>query len=138
MAKQETFRDIALSSPRKDQELWRWLYTELRAAILDGTPQTRSKAAIDSQRGEAVQPLQGHSCCGLRAASVGGLHALSDECRNVCCGRSSCPAFVSLASSVFQSNDLSGDRIQANGGADEGQSDDPFGPECSWTGLSEL
>ena len=32
----ETFQDLVLE-PRKDgQEMWRWLYTELRSAIIDG------------------------------------------------------------------------------------------------------
>jgi GntR family transcriptional regulator/MocR family aminotransferase len=36
MPKTETFQDLALNRCPKGQELWRWLYTELRAAILDG------------------------------------------------------------------------------------------------------
>ena len=71
MAKAETFQDLSLTPPSKDQELWRWLYTELRAAILDGRlprgarmPSTRSlakqyslsrgtvMAAFDQLRGE--------------------------------------------------------------------------------------
>ena len=49
MAKEETFQDISLNLPSDKQELWRWLYTELRGAILDGRlkpgarmPSTRS------------------------------------------------------------------------------------------------
>jgi GntR family transcriptional regulator / MocR family aminotransferase len=51
MAKAESFQDLSLAPPGKSQELWRWLYTELRAAILDGRlkrgariPSTRSLA----------------------------------------------------------------------------------------------
>jgi GntR family transcriptional regulator / MocR family aminotransferase len=36
MAKEETFQDLSLGVPSKERDLWRWLYTELRAAILDG------------------------------------------------------------------------------------------------------
>jgi GntR family transcriptional regulator / MocR family aminotransferase len=49
MAKEETFQDLSLNSPSNKVELWRWLYTELRGAILDGRlkpgarmPSTRS------------------------------------------------------------------------------------------------
>jgi GntR family transcriptional regulator/MocR family aminotransferase len=49
MSKEETFQDLSLGSPSGEQDLWRWLYTELRIAILDGRlkpgarmPSTRS------------------------------------------------------------------------------------------------
>jgi GntR family transcriptional regulator/MocR family aminotransferase len=49
MAKEETFQDLSLNLPSDEEELWRWLYTELRGAILDGRlkpgarmPSTRS------------------------------------------------------------------------------------------------
>ncbi len=49
MSKEETFQDLSLNPPSGKQELWRWLYTELRGAILDGRlkpgarmPSTRS------------------------------------------------------------------------------------------------
>jgi len=49
MAKEETFQDLSLNPPSPKQDLWRWLYTELRGAILDGRlkpgarmPSTRS------------------------------------------------------------------------------------------------
>src|ERR1700722_12730787 len=49
MPKEETFQDLSLNPPSGKQDLWRWLYTELRAAILDGRlkpgarmPSTRS------------------------------------------------------------------------------------------------
>ncbi|HEY4382604.1 MAG TPA: PLP-dependent aminotransferase family protein [Acidobacteriaceae bacterium] len=49
MAKEETFQDLSLNLPSDKEDLWRWLYTELRGAILDGRlkpgvrmPSTRS------------------------------------------------------------------------------------------------
>jgi GntR family transcriptional regulator/MocR family aminotransferase len=49
MSKKETFQDLSLNPPSGKQNLWRWLYTELRSAILDGRlkpgarmPSTRS------------------------------------------------------------------------------------------------
>jgi GntR family transcriptional regulator/MocR family aminotransferase len=36
MSKEETFQDLSLDPPSGKQDLWRWLYTELRSAILDG------------------------------------------------------------------------------------------------------
>ena len=49
MSKEETFQDLSINPPSGRQDLWRWLYTELRAAILDGRlkpgarmPSTRS------------------------------------------------------------------------------------------------
>src|SRR6201987_2114715 len=49
MAKEGIFQDLSLNSPSSKQDLWRWLYTELRGAILDGRlkpgarmPSTRS------------------------------------------------------------------------------------------------
>src|SRR3954465_8980914 len=49
MSKEETFQDLSLNPANGGQKLWRWLYTELRAAILDGRlkpgarmPSTRS------------------------------------------------------------------------------------------------
>jgi GntR family transcriptional regulator / MocR family aminotransferase len=36
MGKSETFQDLPLAQPREGEELGRWLYTQLRSAILDG------------------------------------------------------------------------------------------------------
>ena len=36
MSKEEIFQDLSLTQPSGKQALWRWLYTELRGAILDG------------------------------------------------------------------------------------------------------
>jgi len=51
MPKTETFQDLSLAPPQSQQELWRWLYLELRLGILDGRlkpgsrlPSTRSLA----------------------------------------------------------------------------------------------
>ena len=51
MAKGQTFQDLALTPPADGRELWRWLYSEIRAAIVDGrlkrgsrVPSTRSLA----------------------------------------------------------------------------------------------
>jgi GntR family transcriptional regulator/MocR family aminotransferase len=51
MAKTETFQDLSFTEATDERELWRWLYSELRAAILDGRlkrgarlPSTRSLA----------------------------------------------------------------------------------------------
>ena len=51
MGKEATFQDFSAGSPADGQVLWRWLYVELRAAILDGRlkagarmPSTRSLA----------------------------------------------------------------------------------------------
>src|SRR5258708_12113444 len=49
----ETFQDLVLA-PRKDgQEMWRWLYTELRSAIIDG--RLKSGARLPSTRNLAAQ-----------------------------------------------------------------------------------
>jgi len=51
MPKTDTFQDLMLRERKQNQELWRWLYVELRSAILDGRlkagtrlPSTRSLA----------------------------------------------------------------------------------------------
>ncbi len=52
MPKVDAFQDLTLDAPRGDQELWRWLYEALRAAIVEGRlgpgtrlPSTRNLAA---------------------------------------------------------------------------------------------
>jgi GntR family transcriptional regulator/MocR family aminotransferase len=53
VTKTETFQDLVLE-PRKDgQEIWRWLYTELRSAIIDG--RLKSGARLPSTRNLATQ-----------------------------------------------------------------------------------
>ena len=62
MGKEATFQDFSAGSPPNGQDLWRWLYVELRAAILDGRleagarmPSTRSLASQYSlSRGTVV------------------------------------------------------------------------------------
>jgi GntR family transcriptional regulator/MocR family aminotransferase len=53
MSKKETFQDLSLSPASVTQYLWRWLYTELRTAILDG--RLKSGARMPSTRSLAVQ-----------------------------------------------------------------------------------
>ncbi|MGH9668211.1 MAG: GntR family transcriptional regulator, partial [Bryobacteraceae bacterium] len=53
MAKAESFQDLSLTPPREGQELWRWLYAELRAAILDG--RLKRGARMPSSRSLARQ-----------------------------------------------------------------------------------
>ena len=36
MPKSDRFQDLTLDPRRSDQELWRWLYESLRAAIVEG------------------------------------------------------------------------------------------------------
>ena len=53
VAKIDTFQDLVLA-PRKDgQEMWRWLYTEVRSAIADG--RLKSGARLPSTRNLAMQ-----------------------------------------------------------------------------------
>jgi GntR family transcriptional regulator / MocR family aminotransferase len=62
LGKKESFQDLSLMSPDGSKELWRWLYRELRAAILDGRlrpgsrmPSTRNLAEqYDISRGTVV------------------------------------------------------------------------------------
>lgn len=53
VGKAETFQDLSLALPAEGQELGRWLYTELRAAILDGRLKPGSR--MPSTRGLAKQ-----------------------------------------------------------------------------------
>lgn len=53
MAKEESFQDLALMDPDEGQELWRWMYAELRAAILDG--RLKRGARMPSTRNLAKQ-----------------------------------------------------------------------------------
>src|ERR1700755_395523 len=51
--KTETFQDLVLGPRKSNQEMWRWLYTELRSAIIDG--RLKSGARLPSTRNLAVQ-----------------------------------------------------------------------------------
>lgn len=53
MPKTKTFQDLSLTPPGAGQELWRWLYSELRAAILDG--RLKAGARLPSTRSLALQ-----------------------------------------------------------------------------------
>jgi GntR family transcriptional regulator/MocR family aminotransferase len=53
MGKSETFQDLSLMPPAEGQELGRWLYNELRAAILDGRLKPGSR--MPSTRGLSKQ-----------------------------------------------------------------------------------
>ncbi len=53
MGKSETFQDLSLMPPGEGQELGNWLYTELRAAILDGRLKPGSR--MPSTRGLSKQ-----------------------------------------------------------------------------------
>jgi GntR family transcriptional regulator/MocR family aminotransferase len=53
MAKAETFQDLSLNPPTDKQDRWRWLYTELRGAILDR--RLKPGARMPSTRSLGVQ-----------------------------------------------------------------------------------
>ena len=53
MSKIETFQDLVLEPRKEGQEMWRWLYTELRSAIIDG--RLKSGARLPSTRNLAAQ-----------------------------------------------------------------------------------
>src|SRR5450432_2926097 len=75
VSKEATFQDLSVGSPADGQDLWRWMYLELRAAILDGRlrpgarmPSTRSLASQYSlSRGTVVAAFdqlhsEGYTC----------------------------------------------------------------------------
>src|SRR5438552_422426 len=51
--KVETFQDLVLEPRKGGQEMWRWLYTEVRSAIIDG--RLKSGARLPSTRNLAAQ-----------------------------------------------------------------------------------
>jgi GntR family transcriptional regulator / MocR family aminotransferase len=53
MPKQDTFQDLVLGEMREGQDLWRWLYTEIRDAIADG--RLRSGSRLPATRNIAEQ-----------------------------------------------------------------------------------
>lgn len=79
MAKAETFQDLSLSTRQANQELWRWLYGELRSAILAGRlrpgarlPSTRSLAQqYGVSRGTVVAAFDQLLAEGYTATEVG-------------------------------------------------------------------
>jgi GntR family transcriptional regulator / MocR family aminotransferase len=71
MAKVESFQDVVLRPRSNKQELWRWLYAELRAAILDG--RLRAGSRFPSSRNLSVQH------CVARGTVVTALNQLKAE-----------------------------------------------------------
>jgi GntR family transcriptional regulator/MocR family aminotransferase len=79
MPKTETFQDLSLNAPAEEQELWCWLYTELRAAILEGRlkagsrlPSTRSLAEqYQLSRGTVVAAFDQLQAEGYTSTAVG-------------------------------------------------------------------
>ena len=79
MPKEEAFQDLSLNSPAGKQDLWRWLYTELRGAILDGRlkpgarmPSTRSLGMQYSlSRGTVVAAFEQLQAEGYTRTEVG-------------------------------------------------------------------
>lgn len=79
MPKEGTFRDLVLAPHAGRQELWRWLYTELRGAILDGRlkpgvrmPSTRSLGTQYSlSRGTVVAAFEQLQAEGYTRTEVG-------------------------------------------------------------------
>jgi GntR family transcriptional regulator/MocR family aminotransferase len=53
MAKKDTFQDLVLGPIKNNQDMWRWLYVELRSAIVDG--RLKPGARLPSTRSLAVQ-----------------------------------------------------------------------------------
>src|SRR5215475_7975022 len=53
MSKEEIFQDLSLRPPSGEHDLWRWLYAELRSAILDG--RLRPGARMPSTRSLGIQ-----------------------------------------------------------------------------------
>src|SRR5580698_1824275 len=79
MSKEETFQDLSLDPPSGKDDLWRWLYTELRNAILDGRlkpgarmPSTRSLGKQYSlSRGTVVEAFDQLQAEGYTRTEVG-------------------------------------------------------------------
>ena len=79
MPKTEIFQDLSLAHPANTQDLWKWLYTELRAAILDGRlkrgarlPSTRSLARqYDLSRGTVTTAFDQLQAEGYTRTQVG-------------------------------------------------------------------
>src|ERR1700760_3622243 len=79
MPKEQAFQDLSLNPPSGGQDLWRWIYTELRAAILDGRlkpgarmPSTRSLCTQYSlSRGTVVVAFDQLKAEGYTRSEVG-------------------------------------------------------------------
>jgi GntR family transcriptional regulator / MocR family aminotransferase len=79
MPKKGSFQDLSLGTPVIEQELWRWIYTELRGAILEGRlkastrlPSTRSLAEqYGVSRGTVVTAFEQLQAEGYTRPAVG-------------------------------------------------------------------
>src|ERR1700733_5186268 len=87
MSKEETFQDLSLNPPSGKQDLWRWLYTELRGAILERRlkpgarmPSTRSLGIQYSlSRGTVIEAFDQLQAEGYTRTEVGsGTYVASD------------------------------------------------------------
>jgi GntR family transcriptional regulator/MocR family aminotransferase len=91
MSKEETFQDLSLNPPSAGQDRWRWLYTELRGAILDGRlkpgarmPSTRSLGKQYSlSRGTVVAAFDQLQAEGYTETKVGSGTYIAASIRDV-------------------------------------------------------
>jgi hypothetical protein len=86
MAKTESFQDLSLMPPENGQELWRWLYAELRAAILDGRLKRGTHAVNEASR-QAVRSLSRNGDGCIRSVACRGVHANTSRRGHLCCVR---------------------------------------------------
>jgi MacB-like periplasmic core domain len=72
--KVETFQDLVLEPRKGGQEMWRWLYTELRSAIIEG--RLKSGARLPSTRNLAICSWEGRrawtQALGVNLSNPGG------------------------------------------------------------------
>ncbi|QHS53152.1 PLP-dependent aminotransferase family protein [Edaphobacter sp. 12200R-103] len=107
MSKEETFQDLSLNPPSGEQDLWRWLYTELRGAILDGRlkpgtrmPSTRSLGAQYSlSRGTVVVAFDQLQAEGYTRTEVGSGTYVASGVPDAFLSPTRKPATVALPSS---------------------------------------
>jgi GntR family transcriptional regulator / MocR family aminotransferase len=109
LAKKESFQDLSLMPPESSKELWRWLYRELRAAILDGRlkpgsrmPSTRNLAEqYDISRGTVVVAFDHLRSEGYIETQVGAgtfvASNLPDDSLSAKRGRERVPGWISRA-----------------------------------------
>jgi GntR family transcriptional regulator / MocR family aminotransferase len=109
LAKKESFQDLSLTLPKNGKEIWRWLYGELRAAILDGRlkpgsrlPSTRNLAEqYEISRGTVVVAFDHLRSEGYLETQVGaGTYVASnlpDDSLSVKRGRERSSGWVSKA-----------------------------------------
>jgi GntR family transcriptional regulator/MocR family aminotransferase len=109
LAKKESFQDLSLMPSEGSKEIWRWLYRELRAAILDGRlkpgsrmPSTRNLAEqYDISRGTVVVAFEHLRSEGYVETQVGaGTYVASnlpDDSLSAKRGRERIPGWASRA-----------------------------------------